>query len=434
MGGKLMSAIFGLDFGTSNSAISANIDGEVKLINVDKNNPIQMSLKSVLYFYKEGEKRESYVGYEAVQKYIENEAEGRYMQSINSLLPDKTFQGTEIFYKDYTLEELISLILRTMKERAENQIKKEIVDVVLGRPVVFSEDKQKDNLAQKRLTDAAKLAGFKSIYFQLEPIAAAFSYEDTLSHGQEKKILVGDFGAGTSDFTVIKVKKRSKTKSDRKNDILSTNGVYIGGDIFDSEIMWEKICKYYGKDVKVKSMMSDYRFGLSSMIIGNLKRWHLIPQLKMPSKLQSIKEVKYLSSSQSDKKLIENLENLINYNYGYMLFQAIEKAKCELSNTDLSYINFNDYNILIEEKISRTEFENYIREKIEKIDNCIKSSIKLANLKYEDIDVVFLTGGSSYVPLIRKAFEKKFEKEKIIQSNAFTSVAFGLGLYGSNII
>ncbi|MBT4594504.1 Hsp70 family protein, partial [bacterium] len=156
-----MSAIFGLDFGTSNSAISANINGEVQLINVDKNNPIQMSLKSVLYFYEEGTKRESYVGHEAVQKYIENEAEGRYMQSIKSFLTDQNFQHTEIFCKYYTLEKLISLILRTMKERAENQLKREIVDVVLGRPVVFSEDVEKDNLAQKRLTDAAKLAGFK---------------------------------------------------------------------------------------------------------------------------------------------------------------------------------------------------------------------------------------------------------------------------------
>ena len=429
-----MSAIFGLDFGTSNSAISANINGEVQLINVDKNNPIQMSLKSVLYFYEEGTKRESYVGHEAVQKYIENEAEGRYMQSIKSFLTDQNFQHTEIFCKYYTLEKLISLILRTMKERAENQLKREIVDVVLGRPVVFSEDVEKDNLAQKRLTDAAKLAGFKNIYFQLEPIAAAFSYENTLSLGQEKKILVGDFGAGTSDFTVIKVENRSRIKSDRKDDILSTDGVYIGGDIFDSEIMWEKICKYYGKDVKVKSMMSNNLFGLSPMIIGNLRRWHLIPQLRLPSKLRSIKEYKFLSSSQSDKQLFKNLENLINYNYGYLLFQAVEKAKFELSDTDSSCISFNDYNILIEEKISRTEFEGYMRDKVEKIDNCIKSSIKLANLKYEDIDVIFLTGGSSYIPLIRKAFEIKFPKHKIIQSNAFTSVALGLGLYGSNII
>ena len=117
-----------------------------------------------------------------------------------------------------------------------------------------------------------------------------------------------------------------------------------------------------------------------------------------------------------------------------MLFQAIEKAKCELSNTDLSYINFNNHDISIEEKLLKTDFENYIRDKVDKIDNCIKSSIKEANLKYEDIDLVFLTGGSSYIPLIKKVFEHKFEKEKIIQSNAFTSVAFGLGLYGSNII
>jgi len=252
-----MSTAFGLDFGTSNSSLSVNRDGSVELLDIDKNSPIQMSLKSVLYFLNEQQGLKSYIGYEAIDKYIETEAAGRYMQSIKSFLPDPTFRETEIFNRSYELEELVSFFLRTIKMRGEQLLDSEVSSVVLGRPVVFSEDAESDRLAEKRLEKAARLAGFKEILFQSEPVAAALSYENNLAYGEEKIVLVGDFGAGTSDFTILKAGKTDRNRLDRSADILATEGVYIGGDVFDSDIMWEKVCKYYGKDVRAKSLMND---------------------------------------------------------------------------------------------------------------------------------------------------------------------------------
>ena len=202
--------------------------------------------------------------------------------------------------------------------------------------MVFSEDSEREKLARERLVESAQIAGFKNIQLQLEPIAAALSYENRLKNGEEKNVLVGDFGAGTSDFTILKANKNSLLKTNRIGDIFSTCGVYIGDDIFDSDIMWEKVCNYYGKNVEVKSMMSYNRFGLSSIILSKLKRWHLIPLLRSMTTMQSIKEFKYLASSE-DKKLIENLENLINLNYDYLLFQSIEQA-----NSNSHYGIFNE--------------------------------------------------------------------------------------------
>jgi len=425
-------AIFGIDFGTSNSALSVNIDNQVKLLNVDKENPISNSLKSILYFLKQDGQTQSYIGYEGVNKYIENDAEGRYMQSIKTFLPDTGFDKTSIYGKRYTLEQLICIFLKTMKERGEKIIGQEVSDLVLGRPVIFSKDKEKDQVANDRLVEAAKLAGFKHIEFQLEPIAAALAYENSLKTGEEQIVLVGDFGAGSSDFTIHKARKKTKDSSQRNHDILSVGGVYIGGDLFDSQIMKEKVAAYYGKDVQAKSMFSDNYFGLSPRVIRKLMQWHQIPQLRRPQTLNNIKELK-VTAKFNDKKLLGNLENLIDSNYGYLLFQAIEKTKCELSDKDEARVCFKDFDICIDELLSKNEFEDMINEKVADLDTCIDSTLKDANLSAEDIDKVFLTGGSSYIPLIRNLFEKRVGSNKILSADAFTSVAYGLGLHGTLI-
>lgn len=424
-----MSAIFGIDFGTSNSALSVHMDGQIKLLDVDRENPISNSLKSILYFLKENGRTASYIGHEGVKKYIENEAEGRYMQSIKTFLPDTSFDKTSIYGKRYTLEELISIFLKTMKQRGQEIINQEVSDLVLGRPVIFSEDPDRDKLAQDRLVQAAHLAGFKNITFQLEPIAAALAYENSLTSEKEQIVLVGDFGAGSSDFTIHRAGKKAGKKTRRDQDILSVGGVYIGGDAFDSEIMREKVAIYYGKNVQAKSMFSDNFFGLSPLVIRKLMHWHLIPQLRLPVTLNNIKELK-VTAKFKDKPLLENLENLIHANYGYLLFQSIEQTKCELSNRDDSRIYFKDYGICIDELLSRHAFEDMIQEKVAAINTCIDSTLASANLSAPDIDVVFLTGGSSYIPLIRKLFEDRLGADKIRTANAFTSVAYGLGLHG----
>jgi hypothetical chaperone protein len=423
-----VSAIFGIDFGTSNSALSVNIDGRVSLLDVDRENPISNSLKSILYFLKEDGRTKSYVGYEGVKAYIENEADGRYMQSIKTFLPT-AFEKTTIYGKSYTLEELIALFLKVMKQRGQEIIKQEVSDLVLGRPVIFSEDKDRDNIAQERLTRAAKIAGFKNICFQLEPIAAALAYENTLEAGKEQIVLVGDFGAGSSDFTIYKAGNHGGGNTARDRDILSVGGVYIGGDIFDSEIMKEKVAVHYGKNVQAKSMWSDNLFGLSPLVIRKLMQWHLIPQLRLPRTLDNIKELKVRAGFQ-DKKLLENLENLIHANYGYLLFRAIETTKCELSAKKESHIKFKDYGICIDELLSRREFEGFINDKVSSLNDCIDSTLADAALSCSDIDVVFLTGGSSYIPLIRDLFETRVGRDKIRSADAFTSVAYGLGLHG----
>ncbi|MDA8125821.1 MAG: Hsp70 family protein [Deltaproteobacteria bacterium] len=423
-----MATAFGLDFGTSNSSLSVNRDGAVELLDIDRNSPIPLALKSVLYFLEGPQGLKTYIGYEAVNQYIATEAAGRYMQSIKTFLPDPLFSKTLIFNRFYPLEELISFFLKTIKKRGEALVGGAVDRVVLGRPVVFSEESANDRLAEKRLARAAELAGFKEVLFQAEPVAAALSFENSLSAGEEKLVLVGDFGAGTSDFTILKARKDERRRLDRSADILAAGGVYIGGDVFDAALMWEKVCKYYGRDVQTRSLMNDSRLPMPSDIMNKLKQWNLIPLLRTKETLHSISNYKYLTDPE-ERHLIENLENLIKDNYGYTLFQSVERAKCGLSDADAARIRLDNYAIAIDEPVTRAEFEAYIAREVAKIDGCVASVIAKAGLLTGAIDAVFLTGGSSYIPMIQKVFADRFDRAIIRQSDAFTSVAYGLGLY-----
>lgn len=417
-----MSTVFGLDFGTTNSALAVNRDGKVKIVDVDEFNPNGKTMRSVLFF---DEEKNVYVGYEAIAKYIEEISYGRYMQSIKAFLPDRTFESTEIYGRTYKIEDLVAIILQKMRLKGEEYVGESVDDVVLGRPVVFSEDPHKDALAEARLRLAAEKAGFKNIHFQLEPIAAALAFETSLAHGEEKKVLVGDFGGGTSDFTLIKLRGgKSQIRSDRKEDILSVGGVYIGGDTFDSRIMWEKVAPYFGRDVQIKFVMENQWHSMPPLIY-KLRNWHLIPQLRERSTRESIRKLKVLADR---KDLIENLENLIDDNYGFMLFQAIEKAKCELSSQEETLIFYKEFSLIIREQIARAEFEEMINEDVEKIRTCIANVLSSAKANSDEVDIVFLTGGSSNIPYIKRVFEDMFGQAKVHRTDVFTSVAHGMGI------
>lgn len=417
-----MNIKFGLDFGTSNSALSVNKDGIVEVIDIDSRNLARKTLRSVLYFEED---RGIFTGQEAIDHYIANGAVGRFMQSIKSFLPSQTFEFTRINGKRYTLEDLIAIILRIMKERGENYLGADVNSVVMGRPVVFSEDPKADSLAQERLKNAAQLAGFKNIDFQLEPIAAALTFEKSLQYGEESIVLIGDFGGGTSDFCVMKLTGGSKKNGlERKEDILALGGVYIGGDTFDSEIMWQKVAEYFGKNIQYESLPGKWQ-EMPREISWRLRQWHLMPQLREKRTRDFIGRVKKICDN---PKLVENLEHLVDDNYGFMLFQAIEKAKIDLSEFPASTIAFEEGDLRIKSVISRSEFEQMVGHYIEKIASCIDDMLKKAGLAEKNIEQVFLMGGSSYVPRIRKIFVDKFGNEKLRFKDAFTSVAYGLAV------
>lgn len=409
--------IYGIDFGTTNSALA--------ILDTETNNLVKLfTIPSLLFFPEPSTPKEIVaptVGHDAISLYVQNRMRGRFMKSIKKVLPNKSFIDTRIGSKSYRAEDLVALILVHLKKIADDFLGENITTAVIGRPVVFDENPEKDALAQERLSKAVQIAGFEEFYFQMEPIGAAFTYERQIE--KQQLVLVADFGGGTSDFSLMKLNPEAINQADRTADMLAQGGIYIGGDNFDSDIMWYKGTPHFGRGVKEEftpgkpiDLPLSYFYSICSW-----EKMNFLDSLRM--KLSIAKSYQY---SGKDYR-VKNLQTLIEQNLGYVLFKQIEKVKIDLTKADNSVFEFNESEIAINEPISIQEFSEEIIEKdVEKIEQYLQEFLEKNQIKNEDIDVVFMTGGTSMVRSLKNMFIERFGDEKIKSGDNFHSVAMGL--------
>ncbi len=409
--------IYGIDFGTTNSALAildTETDSLVKLF----------TIPSLLFFPEAVDIHDPChptVGEGAIEKYLESKMRGRFMKSIKKVLPNKSFVDTRIGRKTYRAEDLVAIILIHLKKLADDFIGQQISTAVIGRPVVFDEDPEKDELAEKRLSKAMELAGFSSYYFQFEPVGAAFTYEREIS--AEKLVLVADFGGGTTDFSLMKLKPQALHAADRRTDMLAQGGIYIGGDNFDSDIMWHKGTPHFGRGVK-EEFTKGKPLDLPLSYFLNICSWekmNFLDSLRM--RLNIGKSYQF---SGKDYR-VKNLQTLIEKNLGYEIFKQIEKVKIELSQQQSSTFTFIEEGIAIAEPIELADFtETIIDKNLDKIAQYVELFLSDNQIDPTKIDVVFMTGGSSQVRPLKNIFERKFGTHKLQSGDNFNSVAMGL--------
>jgi hypothetical chaperone protein len=409
--------LYGIDFGTSNSAVS--------IIDLDSNTLLKtFSIPSVLYFPQNppiNNKSLVYVGKEAVETYVSDGLKGRFMKSLKRILPNKSFDTTLINGTRYDASDLVSKILIELKHQADSFVGHSVTNVILGRPVFFDDDdSSKDELAQKRLERAAILAGFNTVHFQFEPIAAAFTYEKNINIIQ--KVLVADLGGGTTDFTFIELDPSRLNHSDRRKDILATGGIYIGGDSFDSAFMWNKGTVKFGRGVKYESKPGTFIDPPMSLFL-NITTWERMIFFNSVKVLQDLRRYYFLSKN---NPLFKNLITLIENNLGYSVFREIEQTKIDLTAKDETVFSFHKDGIEIEETVSIEEYNSIIEADIKRISQYVDSFLASNKIDPSMVDSVFLTGGTSLVPAVQKIFSDRFGKEKLHSGDNFISVANGL--------
>jgi molecular chaperone DnaK (HSP70) len=129
-----------------------------------------------------------------------------------------------------------------------------------------------------------------------------------------------------------------------------------------------------------------------------------------------------------EPKKIAALLHLIQEDLGYHLHRAVQKVKSELSDKPAAIFRFSEGSVELTALIPRPSFEHWIADELQQIERCVDSLLLSSGVKSGDVDMVFLTGGSSFVPAVRKIFETRFGTECIRAGNEFTSVARGLAL------
>lgn len=421
-----MEPVIGLDFGTTNSAIAvADNSRHSTLASFADGRTTTNNFRSILYFpAKERDSRqraETKAGPEAINAYLEAESKGRLIVSIKSYLASSLFTSTSIEGRFYTLEELIAIILRRLRTTAMQQFDTPATRVVMGRPVRFSgaETAKDEALALDRLQSAAKLAGFEQISFELEPVAAAYQYETQLDH--DELVLIGDFGGGTSDFTLAQLGPGRKQSG--RNPVIGTSGLGIAGDTFDSRIMMRLVAPKLGLGSHYISLGKE--LPVPVWVYSQLSSWHHMFLLRDPKTMGILRAVKR-QAKEPDK--VAALIQIISENLGYALYRAVEHTKVELTEKELGSFSFLLSTVPLEDSLERWQFESWIQEDIQRIAACVRGLLDQAGVSFNDIDRVFLTGGSSFVPVVRRYFSRTFGADKLRSGEELTTVAKGLAL------
>ena len=424
-------ATIGIDFGTTNSSIAlVNSSGDVELAHFSELGVPTDSYRSLLYLEQVKERGintlKSWSGPAGVEHYLSAEGNGRLMQSLKSFLSSRSLQTTEIFGRRHTFLSLIARILQDLRQKAEDQFGVRINAAVVGRPVQFvAADNEDDNqYAENRLKEALHAAGYESVDFELEPVAAARYYESTLDHDQ--LILIGDFGGGTSDFSLLRVGPGIRRRGRTAADLLGNAGIGLAGDAFDAKIVRHLVAPALGAGSEMRSM--NKILPVPGWVYTKLERWHYLSFLKGRDVMEMLRGVQ---GHAMEPEKIKALIHLIKEDLGFRLHRAVQAVKCDLSYRSTATFQFSDGSVEIEAALDRNVFEGWIAEEIEKIQTCVDSLLSRSGARYEEVDAVFLTGGTSFVPAVRRIFETRFGGNKIRAGNEFTSVAHGLALKNS---
>jgi hypothetical chaperone protein len=405
----------GIDFGTSNSAIAISTAGRARLLAVQNG---ATSVPTALFFSFE-DNTTSY-GREAMERYLAHE-EGRLLRSIKSLLGTALFEEmTQVKFRRYAFADIIADFLRFLREAAGRELGQLPEQVIIGRPAFFvDDDAESDKTAETQLAAAARAAGFRTIAFQFEPIAAALHYEQSVT--SEEIALVADIGGGTSDFSMVRVSPQRAGKADRRQDILGYNGVHIGGTDFDRLLSLGTLMPFLGLRSKLKMKGLDAPSGYFS----DLATWHRINRLYDAKVMTEIRGVRR-DSAEPEK--IERLLGILELRKGHELLGRIEQAKIELSASPKVNVAMADIAENLSLGISRKTFEIAIADHLGRIGARVREVLRLSGLPAEAVRTVFLTGGSSGVPAVRAAILGAVPSARVVTGDAFGSVATGLAL------
>lgn len=436
----------GFDFGTSNSAIAVREPGAdaPRLLHLDTSRPESTLVPTLLYIERDGavhlgqgainafvrleagreivrqqvaveREIDTVFGRETVRFNIDVGQPGRFFQSLKSVLASSSYQGTDTFGQFRTIEELIALFLRAMRERAEEQIGGPIGRATIGRPVHWAEnDPEGDALALERMQTALTMAGFTEVDFVPEPIAAGLHFGSILD--EPKHVIVFDFGGGTLDVTVMRIGGGAR-------EVLSTAGIPLGGNTLDEDIMDRRLIKYFGEDLR----WGEQRLPMPRHIMEAVRRWYTIPILNDVRVLTFLDGLTH-QTDRAAQRQVRALVALVRGNHGWPLFREVERAKIGLSRHERDQIAFFEEAIAIHEPITRKEFDALIGARVRQAERCLDGALTAAGLTAAQIDAVLRTGGSSTIPRFQRLLIEKFGEEKLRFQDAFTSVATGLAL------
>jgi hypothetical chaperone protein len=410
---------YAVDFGTSNSLLTY-VSGDGKITPVPLDPSSKLVLRSLLYT---PEKNKWFFGSEAISEYVALEGEGRFFRSIKKFLPEPGYTGTSVHNRNMNISEMVAVFLGEMRRRANAFTGMNVEKLVLGRPALYSLDKDHDKLAQDRMQKASELAGFKEVIFCPEPIAAGLDYKK--DDQKEKIVLITDFGGGTSDFTLMKFHQGPYNKE----DILGLSGIFIAGDVLDGVMMRDFISPHFGSQFQYQIPGGTNILQFPRNLLKKICSPAHITHLREKDTWEFLQHINKFGLSELDQKKMQNLFTLVESQLGFPLFHEIERVKVSLGKNAAEVFSYGFLDMLVEQEVKALEYRQSVTPTVDEVMETMMDVFRQSNLKISDVDEVCLTGGTSQFPLIREQLKTIFGEEKLLEHNIYQSVVNGLAQF-----
>lgn len=436
---------YGIDFGTTNSSLAiAYEDGTIAVLDTGADAQV---LPSLVYLHRGGDRVAGTEGLRAFLNTATNSTrcsscelvswergtgysncgqfrpggkclDARLLSQIKSDLSDEAFHYTHSWAVDFPLEDLVAVVLRSLKRAADNQARISVDRVALGHPVRFLgadgpgfEDQQA--LACERLRRAAERAGFRDVRLVPEPQAAI-----ALDPAYDGLVVCTDFGGGTFDVAVVDVHGDDA-------EVLALEGVHIGGNEFDGKIFDKVVAPALGlkadfvlPDGQTRRLPASIQSGLRTL--SGLKL--LLAEGDVPGAISALWGCGH-------DELLQLVGELLYGGQAWSFYRAIEQAKVHLSDAEETRIEFTRDWIDLRLPLTRTEFEHIISDDLSRVTACIGDALDEAGVAPHDVTLVSRTGGSSQIPAYLSRLEELFPEAEMVQSDPFTCVVQGLAEY-----
>jgi len=420
-----MARALGLDFGTTNTVMamadSANATHSMSFTSAAGTAD---SMRTALSFMKDQQLGASALkveaGAAAIRQFIDNPGDCRFLQSIKTFAASALFQGTIVFGKRQSFEDLMEVFIRRLRAYAGDNWPSDVSRIVAGRPVHFAGTTADPALATQRYNEALSRFGFPEVHYVYEPVAAAFYFAQNLK--ADATVLVADFGGGTTDYSLI----RFETVAGKLTATpIGHSGVGIAGDHFDYRMIDNVVAPQIGKGSHFKSF--DKILEVPSNYYSSFGRWN---QLSIFKTSREFEDLRKLVRTALEPEKLELFVDLVDHDEGYPLYQAVSATKMALSANEEAAFDFGPLGRSGHRTIKRSDFEGWIGEDLARIEGALDEVLEKTQTRADGIDKVFLTGGTSFVPAVRRIFTERFDQDKIETGGELLSIAHGLALIG----
>lgn len=413
----------GIDFGTTNSVIARpGGGGGAGLVAFAAPDGPTDVFRSALCFWQDGDVRGALsheAGPWAIAEFLDFPLGSRFLQSFKSIAANTTFEHANIFEKRLRFEELGQIFLRHLFDHAGLALPDLPDRIVVGRPVRYVGARPDPKLARARYDAMFALLG-RPIHYVYEPLGAAYSFAARLS--EPATLLVADFGGGTSDFSVVRVEAPGAAQ---RCVPLGSAGIGIAGDRFDYRIMDHLVLPMIGKGGTYRSF--DKVLEIPAGHFSSFSDWSRLALMRNP---RTLDELRRLKRAATNPAAIGRMIAVIEHELGHGLYESVGRLKRALSSETSATFHFESDDLTITAEVDRRHFEDWIAPDLARIASTVDEALDRAGLEAGQIDHVFLTGGSSSIPVVRRLFEQRFGASRIAGGGELTSIAHGLALIG----